>query len=226
MRIFYALVFSMLFAAAATAATVHLKDGSSVGGKVMAKDNKSVKLDVDGITMTYYADEIQDIDGTPFASVGTSQPAAPPAMPPPDEQPLPAFEAPVEPAVPAVVPAAPLAAVATDKKQLILKFIDVFGTRAAMTANLAAMLKSLPDDAEAQKLKENIKVNEIIDRLVPIYDKQFSEEDLKAFIDFYASPAGRKLVQGIPVIMRESMGVSSQYLQEKFPELKQEDNKS
>ena len=209
MRIFLAFILLFLCAVPVFAETVHLKDGNAITGKILERNAKSVKVDVDGTAMTYYADEIQDIDGTALTA------AVPPAAPTPAAQTAPAVEMPA----PAAVSSAP-------KKDLILKFIDVFGTRAAMSANLEAMLKSLPEGAETQKLKENIKVDEIIERLIPIYDKQFSESDLKAFIDFYSSSAGRTLVAGIPVIMRDSVEVSSQYLQEKFPEMKQKDNKN
>ena len=130
---------------------------------------------------------------------------------------LPAFAQ--EAAAPA---AASSEAPAPDKKELILKFIDVFGTRQAMSDNLTEMLKTMPEDSpDTKKLKEGIKVDEIIERLVPIYDKQFSAKELQAFIDFYSSPDGQKLVRGIPVIMKESVDVSSKYFSEKFPEMQQ-----
>jgi hypothetical protein len=125
--------------------------------------------------------------------------------------------------VPGLVRAQDAAApAASTKKELILKFIDVFGTKDAMKQNLDEMLKTLPEDEpDTKKLKANINVDEIIDRLVPIYDKQFSEAELKAFIAFYSSPEGQKLVRGIPVIMRDSVDVSTQYFQEKFPEMQE-----
>lgn len=131
------------------------------------------------------------------------------------------------PAIAQTEPAGGTAAAATTisaaKKDLILKFIDVFGTREAMNQNLDAMLKTLPpDNPETKKLQENIKVDEIIERLLPVYDKQFTDEELQSYIDFYSSPQGRKLVSGIRDIMRDSVEVSAQYFQEKFPELKQE----
>jgi uncharacterized protein len=114
------------------------------------------------------------------------------------------------------------ASVPPTKKALILKFIDVFGTKEAMANNLNEMLQTLPPDSEeAKKMKEGIKVNEIIDRLIPIYDKQFSEAELQAFIDFYTSENGKKLVAGIPAIMQESVEVSAQYFREKFPEMEE-----
>ncbi len=102
----------------------------------------------------------------------------------------------------------------------MLKFIEAFGTKAAMKENLDEMLKTLPPDSpDTTKLKEGIKVDEIIDRLVPIYEKQFSAKELQTFIDFYSSPDGQKLVRGIPVIMKESVEVSAQYFSEKFPDM-------
>ena len=49
--------------------------------------------------------------------------------------------------------------------------------------------KEKPD--EAQKIRQRVKVDEIIERLLPIYDRNFTSEDLKAFIDFYGSDEGR-----------------------------------
>ena len=191
----------VLVSSTAFAATVHLNNGQEVSGTILSQTAKNVKIDVNGTTMTYYADEVKDVDGVALG----------------------AGAAPTKDIMPVRSVSAGSSATSSSKKVLILKFVEVFGTRKAMTENLGAMLKSLPeDDTEAQKLKYNIKVDEIIDRLVPIYDKQFSEQDLQAFIDFYSSPAGRKLVEGIPVIMRQSVDVSTRYFQEKFPELKAE----
>lgn len=213
MKIVSFLILSFFLSAAVMAEDVHLKNGKTISGSITERNDKSIKINADGMTMTYFADEIADIDGTPMGQAAAAAPVVDKQeqVPAPQEQPM----------------AVNAAADATgSKKELILKFIDVFGTRAAMTQNLAAMIKSLPaDNPQTQKIKDGINVDEIIDRLIPIYDKQFSEEDLKAFINFYASPAGRKLVQGIPEIMRQSIEVSGQYFQEKFPEMKEENKK-
>lgn len=202
------------------AETIHLKNGKTVSGTIADRSDKSIKITVDGMNMTYFADEIADIDGAPMQTAT----AATPAVVTPAAAPVAAQEEPVVNEASAPAPVEPVTA--GSKRDLILKFIDVFGTRAAMTQNLAAMVKSLPaDNPQTAKIKEGIKVDEIIDRLIPIYDKQFSADDLKAFIAFYSSAAGQKLVQGIPEIMRESIDVSGQYFQEKFPEMKEEDKK-
>lgn len=196
MRVFGLMIVGMFLAAGwASAVTVNLKDGSSIQGDIVKQDAKSLQINVDGVSMTYYVNEIKDVDGKPFTG-----------LPVPSAQP----EA-----------AAPGGVIDEDKKALILKFIDVFGTRQALTNNFDLMLKQIekqqPD--EAQKIRQRVKVDEIIERLLPIYDRNFTSEDLKAFIAFYSSPEGQKLIGTIPELMKESVTESVKYMQEKFPEV-------
>ena len=64
----------------AFAATVDLTNGSAVQGDIIKQDAKSIQINVDGVTMTYYADEIKDIDGKPFGA--PTPPVAVPAAQP------------------------------------------------------------------------------------------------------------------------------------------------
>src|SRR5476651_429699 len=66
MRIWAMMVIGILFTSLASAATVNLTDGRSVQGDIIKQDDKSLQVSVDGVSMTYYADEIKDIDGKPF----------------------------------------------------------------------------------------------------------------------------------------------------------------
>jgi len=119
---------------------------------------------------------------------------------------------------PAAVPAEPAPTVMGEKRELILKFIDVFGTRRAMEQNLETMFKDMgPNDPQTQKFKDNVRVDEIIEQLIPLYDKHFSADELKACIAFYSSPEGQKLLQTIPVLMQESVDISAKYFEQKFP---------
>lgn len=206
MKTLLPLLLVLIFSVIAHAETVTLKNGSKVSGNIISKDSKKIKIEVDGAPMTYYMDEIDNVGG---ASAAEDVPAAANAAPvviPDETAPLPVAVVKTTPVDPA-------------KKALILKFIDVFGTKAAMTQNLQAMTENLPaDNPDYQKIKTGINVDEIIERLLPVYDKYFSEEDLKDYIEFYASPKGKKLIDAISKVMRESVDVSAQYFQEKFPE--------
>jgi len=221
MRVFFLFVLTIAFISSAQAATINLTDGRQVQGTIVSQDSKSLQVNVDGVNMTYYADEIKDIDGQPFT--GSTDQAAQPAAPQAPEQAAPA-------AVPTETTSAPQVA-ATDesgidpeKKALILKFIDVFGTRQALINNFQLMLQQIAKDKpdEAEKIRERVKVDEIIDRLLPIYDRNFTTDDLRAFIAFYGSPVGQKLISTIPELMKESVQESVKYMEEKFPEVKQD----
>jgi hypothetical protein len=222
------MIMMLLSLNAAFAATVNLTDGRSVQGDIIKQDNKSIQISVDGVNMTYYADEIKDIDGQPIGS-GQAKPADVATVPVPVE-PAPAEVQPVPEAQPEAVnntvnaPAAAVAgAIDEDKRALILKFIDVFGTRQALTNNFESMIQQIEKEKpdEAQKIRQRVKVDEIIERLLPIYDRNFSSDDLKAFIAFYGSAEGQKLITTIPELMKESVQESVKYMEEKFPEVKQ-----
>ena len=139
------------------------------------------------------------------------------ATPAPTEAPA------AEPAVAApVVPA-----VMGEKRELILKFIDTFGTKSAMEQNLNTMFDDMgSDDPQTQKFKDNVRVDEILEQLMPLYDKYFTEDELKAFIAFYSSPEGKKLLETIPVLMQESVDISAEYFEQKFPVAPEDTNKN
>ena len=206
-KIFLFLLF-VSWGALAMAETVNLNDGKTIVGKVLKKDYQSVTVDVNGAAMTYYADEIKDIDGKPLIASRQSQNL------------IKSNAGEVVNAVSIVTVDDPI-----QKRELILKFIDVFGTRKVMAQNFDSMLNSLsqknPD--VALQIRERVKVDEIMERLIPLYDKHFTSQELKSYIDFYSSVIGQKLIVNIGDIMKESIEVSAIYLKEKFPEMAKEE---
>jgi len=215
------MMFVMMFLATgwARAEVVNLTDGRSVEGKILQQDAKKLQISVDGVSMTYYADEIKDVDGKPFgAAVPQAAPQVVPAANPVAASNVLGGGEPAGANNPGEAPTT----VDPQKKALILKFIEVFGTRQALSNNFELMLKQIAKEKpdEAQKIRDRVKVDEIIDRLIPIYDRNFTVDDLRAFIDFYQSPQGHKLITTIPVLMKESVQESVKYMEEKFPEAK------
>ncbi|MDD5585050.1 MAG: hypothetical protein PHV55_08355, partial [Candidatus Omnitrophica bacterium] len=45
------------------AETIKLKNGKTVEGKILEKNSSSIKVDISGLSITYYVDEIENIDG-------------------------------------------------------------------------------------------------------------------------------------------------------------------
>jgi hypothetical protein len=58
---------------------------------------------------------------------------------------------------------------------------------------------------------EEVKVDEMVELVIPIYQKRFTSQDVDGLIKFYQSPVGKKMVAQLPVIMQECYQVGQQY---------------
>ena len=106
------------------------------------------------------------------------------------------------------------------KEARIHELMDVTGTtrlgeqflKTAMEQLRASVAGSRPQDARAQQLLElflerfqkHFDPHALTEIIVPIYDKYFSEEDLKGLLEFYRSPLGQRTLKALPEITREA----------------------
>jgi hypothetical protein len=114
---------------------------------------------------------------------------------------------------------------APDKADVI-KFLDLMHARDQMVQVMANMSKQMraggeesfkakvpnatPEQlAKVDKLFDTIvgslPVDEVVDAIVPIYQKHLTKADLAAVTAFYSSPAGQKILKELPAIMSESI---------------------
>jgi len=77
----------------------------------------------------------------------------------------------------------------------------------------AATLKKLDDVFDSTPLFDFEAISET---LVPVYQKHLSAADVQAGIDFYSSESGKRMLQNVPVIIRESNESGGQLVQEKL----------
>jgi hypothetical protein len=108
----------------------------------------------------------------------------------------------------------------------VMKFLDLMHARAQMVQTLSGMAKQMrlgaeqgfkaqvPDATPEQLAKldklcdsmvESLPVDEMMDAIVPIYQKHLTKQDLAAVTAFYSSPAGQKILKELPAIMAEAM---------------------
>lgn len=76
-----------------------------------------------------------------------------------------------------------------------------------MMSHLVPALKQMIPDAPEEFWEDFMKrvdPNDLIDRTIPIYKKHFSEEDIRAVIEFYDTPVGKKFIKAQPMIVQES----------------------
>lgn len=65
---------------------------------------------------------------------------------------------------------------------------------------IAKMAKGLPEE----ELRDLVRADALIDAMVPIYRRHFSEEEVRELIGFYSTGVGRKYVSLVPVISRQA----------------------
>jgi uncharacterized protein len=69
----------------------------------------------------------------------------------------------------------------------------------------------LPADCEARLNKmmddmwKDMPFDEMMEAMVPAYQKHFTKGDMDALIAFYSAPTGQKVLQELPAVMAESM---------------------
>ncbi len=88
-------------------------------------------------------------------------------------------------------------------KQMMQQMIDSF----------KGMMPQVPENFW-QEFMHEADMNELMDRMVPVYDKYLSYDDIKELVKFYESPAGKKYVKVLPQISRESMTIGREWGEE------------
>ena len=78
---------------------------------------------------------------------------------------------------------------------------------------MKAGMSNVSDEAWA-KVKEDVfdkQIEELNKKLVPIYKKHFTHDEIKGIIAFYQTEVGKKMGQKSAVIMQESMAFAQQW---------------
>lgn len=76
--------------------------------------------------------------------------------------------------------------------------------------SLRVNMKEVPDEFW-ERFSKKLKPTEMIEMIIPLYDKYYSLDDLKAVNAFYSSPAGQRVLSTLPQIMQESMAIGQKW---------------
>ncbi len=105
----------------------------------------------------------------------------------------------------------------TDSEKDIMKLLEVNGS--AATYDLAfeqivaqyKMMKPNVPQVFWESAKRDVFDKEIVElnkKLVPIFQKCYTQEEIKQLIAFYQSPLGKKLTEGTTKVSKESMQIA------------------
>lgn len=97
------------------------------------------------------------------------------------------------------------------KKESIKKLLVLSGSADMGKQMLDQMIdsykKTMPSVTEKfwDEFKKKASEDSLIEMIIPIYDKYFSQEDIDGLIVFYESPAGKKFVSVLPDLTKEAV---------------------
>lgn len=106
---------------------------------------------------------------------------------------------------------APAPTIDPQKRADLLRLMQVTGaTRMGMQLFdqvLASFKNVVPGAKESfwTEFRKEVNVDELTERLLPIYDRHLSPSEVKELIRFYESPLGKKVLASMPAITAESM---------------------
>ena len=122
-------------------------------------------------------------------------------------------------------------------KEDIQKYLDVMHSREMISKMIDATAKpqhqliheqflkhknELPPDFEDRMTKmmddwmKSFPWDEILEAMVPVYQKHFTKGDVDALVAFYSSPTGQKVLQEMPAITAEAMQTMMPLLQKQL----------
>lgn len=91
------------------------------------------------------------------------------------------------------------------------KTYDMVFEQVVMQMN--AGMSGIPDSAWPKVKTEvfDAQVKSLNQKLIPIYQKHFTQQEIKAIIAFYQTEAGKSLAEKTPVVTQESMMLAQQW---------------
>jgi len=169
------------------AETIYLKNGKKVEGKIIDKKTNYIKVMIKGIPFTYFIDEIEKI-GDETAGMSSEDII---------KQPL-----------------RSLGGISEEKKQLIRQLIEANGALNSINSIFADILSKVPPDQLAY-YQSILQVDDIIARIIPVYDKYYTQTEIMELVSFYNSPLGKKIIELTPALMNDTMLTTAKYFEEK-----------
>tara|TARA_B100000927_G_scaffold289574_1_gene286465 strand:+ start:46 stop:450 length:405 start_codon:yes stop_codon:yes gene_type:complete len=98
-------------------------------------------------------------------------------------------------------------------KSLLVDYMTAqgqFETFNATIDQMGSMMGVTIDESDKEEFTKDV-MGSLIDLLVPVYKKHFSEQDLKDAIEMYKTPIGKKISEKTPIIAQETMQASMQW---------------
>ena len=130
-------------------------------------------------------------------------------------------------------------------KEDVARYFEVVHSRQLVDQMMGVMSKSirqmmheqylknkdkLPSDFEERATKhfdemlKNMPWDDMMQAMMPAYQKHFSKEDIDSLVAFYSSPTGQKLLRELPGVMSDSMQAMMPVMEKYFESVQKQVN--
>ncbi|MEO8215813.1 MAG: DUF2059 domain-containing protein [Acidobacteriota bacterium] len=113
--------------------------------------------------------------------------------------------------------AAPAEQVEPAKEKSIRTLLNITGmpklAEQIMTQMLDGMASSAPGVSTEvwDRFKKKLNPDELVDLMIPVYDKYYTQSDVDGMVDFYKTPLGQKVIATLPGLSSDSMQIGRQW---------------
>jgi hypothetical protein len=103
------------------------------------------------------------------------------------------------------------------KREEIRKLIELTGaakvSAAALKQIIAPMRQAFPQVPEGfwSEFLSEVRADELVDLIVPIYDKYYTRDDIHELTKFYQSPVGQKTIKVLPQLSAEAIDAGQEW---------------
>ena len=107
--------------------------------------------------------------------------------------------------------------IAPEKQKAIEKMLRITGTEKLMEQMKTQLMTSfrssrtgVPEEFWTE-FEKKLDMRRLLEEIIPLYDKYYTLEELRAVNDFYESTVGKKVLSTLPQIMQESMKIGQEW---------------
>ena len=111
-----------------------------------------------------------------------------------------------------------LADIEPAKRKEIEKLLELTGMSKLMGQMMDQMFASMKANGESEmtdefltRFRANVDTSELINQMIPIYDRHFSLEDIRSINAFYQTDAGKRMLASMPQVMADAMQVGQKW---------------
>ena len=105
----------------------------------------------------------------------------------------------------------------SSKDVKIAELLETMGSTQAMKTSFEYMINyykqnnpQISSEYWDNSLK-HVDYNELVQKLVPVYSKHFTEQEIVDLLNFYNTSTGKKMIEKMPAILEESMEIGRKW---------------